>query len=151
MQRPPGGRDVSIEDSAGDHLAGRARASVGHHRRVLGVAIRCGPPGGLPLDSSARDAADLTRTAFERADTVTALCDMVSFRICLEEPTSFTQIVWTETGHVEIAVTIDDKSHVTLAPWPLSVPELSTVVVAYEAGGYPGQREPVLKRVVVSR
>ncbi|MFW5688577.1 MAG: hypothetical protein ACOC1U_03310 [Spirochaetota bacterium] len=87
--------------------------------------------------------------AFEQADTVTALCDMVSFRLCFEEPTSFTQAVTSSSSEIEISVSVHEGGRVTLAPWPLLVPELHAVVIAYRAHGYPDHLEPVLKRVVV--
>jgi hypothetical protein len=69
------------------------------------------------------------------ADVITDLCDTLSFTFCFEEPAS---------GSVgSFSYTVGADGSATLAPWPLSVPELTETVVGYRADGYPERLDPV--------
>jgi hypothetical protein len=69
------------------------------------------------------------------ADVITNLCDTLSFTFCFEEPAS---------GRIgSFSYTVGADGSATLAPWPLSAPELTETVVGYRADGYPGRLDPV--------
>jgi hypothetical protein len=82
--------------------------------------------------------------AFERADSITATCDMISFRLCFEEPMDFSQIIRTPDGAWELQIHVTTGQRVILDPWPLSAPEIRGGITAYQAAGYPRELEPVL-------
>lgn len=92
---------------------------------------------------------EFDRDSFERADTVTRACDMISLRFCFEEATSFPQRVWSGADERDIMVTVSGDATVTLDPWPLSIDVLSGYVLAYRSAGYPDHREAVLVPYVV--
>ena len=69
------------------------------------------------------------------ADVITNLCDTLSFTFCFEEAAS---------GSIGMfSYTVGADGAATLAPWPLSVPELTETVVGYRADGYPERLDPV--------
>jgi hypothetical protein len=77
--------------------------------------------------------------AAEAADEITALCDMVSFDVCVERP---------EQGELTVAgepvrYTVDGRGGVTLAPWPLGLPWLDLLLVGFRADGYPSRLDRV--------
>ena len=90
-----------------------------------------------------------SRSLFADADTVTAACDMISFWACFEEPRSFTQDVRIGSIAVSLQIELKRAELVTIAPWPLSVPELHLACAAYEAEGYPDRRREVIKRITI--
>ena len=68
-------------------------------------------------------------------DVITNLCDTLSFTFCFEAPAS---------GSIgSFSYTVGADGSATLAPWPLSVPELTETVVGYRADGYPERLDPV--------
>lgn len=78
------------------------------------------------------------------ADSITNFCDNVSFEFCFEHECSKTFQIhphFSSSESVTIRYSISVGT-VQLDPWPLSVPNLSGVILAYEAEGYPTRREP---------
>ena len=73
------------------------------------------------------------------ADRVTNLCDRISFDFCIEE-----EATGTVAAPDPVAYAIDGEGEVTLAPWPLRVPRLDGLMVAFHADGYPQRLEPVV-------
>jgi len=73
------------------------------------------------------------------ADRVTNLCDRISFDFCIEE-----EATGTVAAPDPVAYAIDGEGEVTLAPWPLRVPRLDGLIVAFHADGYPQRLEPVV-------
>ena len=91
-----------------------------------------------PLLRRLRDAAGLDEETASEADRITATCDRIAFDFCLEEPSS-----GESNG---IAFELDGRGSIVLDPWPLAVPRLSGLLLAFEADGYPER----LASVVVS-
>jgi hypothetical protein len=89
-----------------------------------------------------REAAGVSEPDASAADAVTDLCDRVFFDFCLERAAA--GAVEVAGGRVSYAV--DGAGGVTLAPWPLAVPALVGVGVAFRADGYPHELAPVVDR-----
>ena len=89
-----------------------------------------------PLLRRLRDAAGLDEETASEADRITATCDRIAFDFCLEEPSS-----GESNG---IAYALDGRGSIVLDPWPLAVPLLSGLVLAFEADGYPERLAPVV-------
>lgn len=90
---------------------------------------------------------------FARADTITELCDWISFRFCFEEATTFAGDVPGPTYGVDISMSceIDGKGRITLDPWPLNVDDLRGFIVAFESDGYPDRLAPVIVPYMVAQ
>ncbi|HEU0194470.1 MAG TPA: DUF3891 family protein [Gaiellales bacterium] len=73
------------------------------------------------------------------ADRITNLCDRISFDFCIEE-----EATGTVAAPDPVAYAIDGEGEVTLAPWPLRVPRLDGLVVAFQSDGYPQRLVPVV-------
>ena len=89
-----------------------------------------------PLLRRLRAAAGLDADTAAAADRITATCDRIAFDFCLEEPSS-----GESNG---IAYELDGRGSIVLDPWPLAVPLLSGLVLAFEADGYPERLAPVV-------
>jgi len=89
-----------------------------------------------PLLCRLRAAAGLDADTAAAADRITATCDRIAFDFCLEEPSS-----GESNG---IAYALDGRGSIVLDPWPLAVPLLSGLVLAFEADGYPERLAPVV-------
>ena len=89
-----------------------------------------------PLLRRLRDAAGLDEETASEADRITATCDRIAFDFCLEEPSS-----GESNG---IAFELDGRGSIVLDPWPLAVPRLSGLLLAFEADGYPERLAPVV-------
>ena len=89
-----------------------------------------------PLLRRLRAAAGLDADTAAAADRITATCDRIAFDFCLEEPSS-----GESNG---IAYALDGRGSIVLDPWPLAVPLLSGLVLAFEADGYPERLAPVV-------
>jgi hypothetical protein len=87
---------------------------------------------------------DYTRADFEQANIITHLCDSLSFLFCFEEAASFTLDVPTTDGaSVLMHVNVLADGDITLAPWPLSVPELRGFILGYAPDVYPDHPRPI--------
>jgi hypothetical protein len=88
------------------------------------------------LIPSLLEAAGVTREQAEAGDVITNVCDVISFEFCFEE------LVEREIrGH---RVSLDEQGVIEVDPWPFAVPQLSGVVTAFEAAGYPRRLVPVV-------
>jgi hypothetical protein len=119
-----------------------------HLRRLLshGEGADVAALIALAEDRIARNIAqtDATRQQFDQADTITELCDNISFKFCFEEPTQFTGTVFAGDAPREIQVHVLDGGTVQLDPWPLSVPVLRGFILGYALNGYPDHLQPIL-------
>jgi hypothetical protein len=79
--------------------------------------------------------AGVTREQADAADAITNVCDVISFEFCFETPSERDV-----RGH---HLVLDGEGHVTVDPWPFRLPELTGLVTAYEADGYPERLMPV--------
>lgn len=82
----------------------------------------------LPLAGVTREQADV-------ADAVTNVCDVISFEFCFEAPS--------EREVRGRQLVLDGEGDVTVDPWPFRLPQLTGLVTAYEAGGYPERLAPL--------
>lgn len=137
-----------------------AEALALHHARRLiadndaALTERC---EARIVDLLARTGID--RAAYEAADRITDLCDSIAFHFCFEHEHAGRVRVPASAGAADrsrrrdgdepsveasgadgtraIDWTVDAEGRVTLSPWPLAVPSLDVLVVAFEARGYP--------------
>jgi Protein of unknown function (DUF3891) len=122
----PRGADPVVDLIAALHV--RRLVSHGRHPAVLAEM-----DAQLP---ALREAAGLDEETAAAADRVTALCDRLAFVFCFEEPAS---------GELHgIGYELDGLGEIVLDPWPLGVPELRGLILAYEGDGYPERAEPVV-------
>jgi Protein of unknown function (DUF3891) len=84
------------------------------------------------------EAAGVSEADAMAADAVTDVCDRISFAFCLEEEDSGS------VGSVAFDIAADGTA--TLGPWPLTVPDLGTTVIGYQAAGYPLELDAVERR-----
>lgn len=70
------------------------------------------------------------------ADRITQVCDTLAFEFCFERPASGT------VGAISYA--LDGRGGIRLEPWPLAVPKLTGIVLAYRGDGYPERLDPVV-------
>lgn len=91
-----------------------------------------------------------TRQDFENADTITDICDMISFIFCFEEAKQFTKPVFSDGESIPMQVTLVDTGKITLDPYPLSISELSGFILGYEASSYPDHPEPVMVEYTIT-
>ena len=90
------------------------------------------------------------RQDFERADTITNLCDMISFAFCFEEPRQFMQSVFSNEDSVEIQVQFLGAGKIALDPYPLSILELRGFILGYEASSYPDHPQPMMVEYIIT-
>jgi hypothetical protein len=102
-----------------------------HIRRLVGNAS---PEFAAALPARL-EAAGVSAADAMAADAITNQCDRISFSFCFEEEGAGT------VGSYAYTVAADGAA--TLAPWPLTVPELIETVVGYRAEGYPQRLDPV--------
>lgn len=119
-----------------------------HIQRLL---ARSGNPEAAPLITLAEERIShnigqtpYNRRHFERADTITNLCDMISFTFCFEAPTRFSESIVSGDNMQEIQVAIEEDGIIRLEPWPLAVPEMRGFILGYELAGYPDHLRPVM-------
>lgn len=136
------GIEIRLNDPTADTVA------LLHIRRLLSYTDHAGTQ---PIIARAeqRIAKCIERTShsretFEQADTVTRICDMISFKFCFEEPVAFEQTVISYGEPIAIRITIMASGQIRLDPWPLSVPEVRGFILGYEATGYPDHLQPTL-------
>lgn len=93
-----------------------------------------------------RAAAGISEAEARAGDDVTNLCDRIAVDFCLEEPSSGRVEIVPALGAApsEVRYTFDGQMAVTLSPWPLGVPWVAGVVVAYRAERYPHELDPVI-------
>jgi hypothetical protein len=77
------------------------------------------------------------------ADTITNLCDRISFDVCFEEAAD---------GSVgDIAYEYDGGHTVTVDPWPFATDEFSLLLIGFQSDGYPERLERVLEPIAFRR
>lgn len=81
-------------------------------------------------------AAGVTREQGETADAITNVCDVISFEFCFEEPV--------EREIRGFRLSLDGAGKVEIQPWPFAPPQLTGLVTAFEADGYPERLVPVV-------
>ena len=91
-----------------------------------------------------------TRDHFNHADTITDLCDMVSFALCFEEPTQFQRSVDSQGETKVIQVTVLGRGHIQLSPYPFSIPEIKGFILGYHTVGYPDHLQPVIVEYTIT-
>lgn len=84
------------------------------------------------------------RETFDRADTITNLCDSIAFVFCFEEPSTFEAQVWTTNGMTTVRVSTTAEGEIHITPWTLSVESYTGFIVGYRRDGYPDHLKPVL-------
>jgi hypothetical protein len=107
-----------------------------HVRRLLSRNDAAATAAADTVIDSLLPLAGVTRDQADAADAITNVCDAISFSFCFEEP------VDREVRGYRFA--IDGLGAVAVDPWPLRPPELTGLVTAYEADGYPDQLVPVV-------
>jgi hypothetical protein len=93
-----------------------------------------------------REAAGVSVADAADADRITDLCDRVAFGFCFEQPAEGSIHVAPAPGEIPVAIRyeLDGEGRFSLSPWPLGVPELRGLILAYRARGYPDELEPVV-------
>lgn len=77
---------------------------------------------------------DVDRRIFEEADSITAICDLISFHLCFGQSAEFVGSVYAPNARDRrdsIAVTIHHDGEIHLDPWPLARTELSGFILGY--------------------
>jgi hypothetical protein len=121
------------------------------HRLVLGSRSADAAAEFAARLPALRDAAGLSEAEAAATDRLTNVCDRIAFDFCFEERTEGGLQMPTRSGNETICVRyrVDGDGTVTIEPWPLDVPRLDGVLVAYRALGYPTVLEPEIVPYVV--
>lgn len=92
--------------------------------------------------------------AFQKADKITQLCDMISFSFCFEAPIERTYEVFSRPDAPETtAITFEIRPEnegvlreapLLVDPWPFSIPVISGVAYAFRREGYPEILDPLI-------
>ncbi|HEY8406944.1 MAG TPA: DUF3891 family protein [Gaiellaceae bacterium] len=91
---------------------------------------------GLP---TLLDRAGVDEETAADADSITNVCDRISFDVCMEQP---------EEGSLrEITYTYDGGNRVTVDPWPFAPDRFGVLLVGYRAGGYPRTLDRVVEPI----
>lgn len=138
----PRGEDAVVDLVVALHVRRLVAGSRDAHEAAALVEMN----GVLPRLQAAAGVGDAEAAA---TDSVTALCDVVSFDVCLEEPSRRVLSVVPAVGAepVEVRFAYDGDGLVTLEPWPLAPPSLTAVLTGYRADGYPRELDPVISPV----
>ncbi len=88
----------------------------------------------------------LSKELFDRVDRITDFCDKISFEFCFDVPASDAVSLFPRNGEdTEISVKYsveDGMVHVT--PWPFSVDNYESYLIAYQLDGYPERLDPFI-------
>jgi hypothetical protein len=91
---------------------------------------------GLP---TLLDRAGVDEETAADADSITNVCDRISFDVCMEQR---------EEGSLrEITYTYDGGNRVTVDPWPFAPDRFGVLLVGYRAGGYPRTLDRVVEPI----
>lgn len=107
-----------------------------HVRRLLSRNDAAATADADAVIESLLAPAGVSREQAEAADVVTNVCDVISFEFCFEAPTERDV-----RGH---HLVLDGEGRITVDPWPFRLPELTGLVTAFEADGYPERLVPVV-------
>ncbi len=83
--------------------------------------------------------------AFEFADCITKLCDLISYSLCLEQYTSKSVSVLAKnsfSSECEIEYQVDAEGCIRISPWPFAVNKIEGRLLAYHAERFPDSLEP---------
>ena len=122
----PAGADPVIDLVAALHV--RRLVSHGGHPHALAEM-----DAELPR---LREAAGIDEETAAAADRITELCDTIAFVFCFEEPAA--------GERHGTAYELDGLGEIVLDPWPLAVPALTSLILAFAADGYPARPDPVV-------
>ena len=89
----------------------------------------------------------LSRAQLEWCDRITHLCDSIAFTFCFEQAEQGEVLVcprWDSEETERIRYSVLGNGEVLVSPWPFSTPKFSRYVIAYQASGYPENREAVI-------
>ena len=126
------------DDPAADLvIALHVRRLVSDARNPLEVAALHAMEAELP---GLHAAAGLDERTAADADRITDLCDRLAFDFCFEQAHGANVEVPSGT----VAYRVDGAGGIELDPWPLRVPSLTGIVMAYRVDGYPGRLDPVV-------
>lgn len=78
----------------------------------------------------------ITREQADAADAITNVCDVISVEFCFEAPS--------ERNVRGFHTVVDGEGRITVDPWPFRLVELTGLVTAFEADGYPKRLVPVV-------
>ena len=107
-----------------------------HVRRLLSRNDPAATADADAVIESLLPLAGVTREQADAADAVTNVCDVISFEFCFEAPS--------ERDVRGLHVSLDGEGSITVDPWPFRLPELTGLVIAFEADGYPERLAPVV-------
>lgn len=91
-------------------------------------------------------ASGIAPVAFDRADLITRFCDRISFDFCFEQPTRQQLPVFAQPDAADpvlVSYEIRPDGEVTLDPWPLGVPMITSSVYAFAHPPFPDSLEPI--------
>jgi hypothetical protein len=87
---------------------------------------------------------NLNLTAYEQADTITDLCDLIAFDFSFEAEISRTHTIYQDSAiNTEITYKLSE-GRITIDKWPFNVPKIEGYILGYEQDGYPENLQPVL-------
>ena len=94
---------------------------------------------------------DFSIEPFRWADSITRICDRISFHFCFETATELKAEIAPRLNHPDtVSVTLKiENGSVTVNPWPFAVDVIRGTLVAYEQDGYPGTLRPLTVPYVV--
>jgi hypothetical protein len=88
-----------------------------------------------------------TLEAFQRADKITQLCDMISFDYCFEAPQERTYQVYKKPNAAEttrVSYRVQAGGEVVVDPWPFGVPAITGTILAFTRKNYPDELNPLV-------
>jgi len=89
---------------------------------------------------------NIDKENFQLADTITEICDVISFDFCFENNVKGQREVFQKPGLTGVIDYSISGSDITLDPWPLSTARYDGYILGYQRVGYPEKLEPVLLR-----
>ena len=87
--------------------------------------------------------AGVDRDVGEAADTITHLCDRISFDVCVEEAADGSVAV---DGR-DISYRLDGEQRVRVTPWPFAPAQFALLLVGYRADAYPDRLERIVEPI----
>jgi hypothetical protein len=121
------------------------------HRLVLQSRSADAAPGLAAALPELRAATGLSEADASTLDRLTNVCDRIAFDFCFEQEVEGGLAIVPSPGSdaVRLRYLVDGRGGVGVDPWPLSVPRLHGVLVAYRGDSYPAVLEPEIVRYLV--
>lgn len=113
-----------------------------HVRRLLSRNDEAATAEADAVIESLRPLAGVTREQADAVDAITNVCDVIAFEFCFEAPS--------EREVRGFRLELDGEGSAKVDPWPFRLPELSGLVTAYAATGYPERLTPVVVPYLVT-